>query len=132
MPEIEKTLAELQRLMEYRARYNTAGKVTDGDMAVDGEEGAGTMEEILAIGLSSRKNMCIHPVVSQERKGKVVDARCRDMTSSWACEKGRQDPGSVELCDFHEELGKMEPGHLIPPGVWTCLLYTSPSPRDRG
>lgn len=52
MPEIEKTLAELQRLMEYRARYNTAGKVTDGDMAVDGEEGAGTMEEILAIGLS--------------------------------------------------------------------------------
>lgn len=119
MPEIEKTLAELQRLMEYRARYNTAGKVTDGDMAVDGEEGAGTMEEILAIGLSSRKNMCIHPVVSQERKGKVVDARCRDMTSSWACEKGRQDPGSVELCDFHEELGKMEPGHLIPPGVWT-------------
>jgi len=105
--------------MEYRARYNTAGKVTDGDMAVDGEEGAGTMEEILAIGLSSRKNMCIHPVVSQERKGKVVDARCRDMTSSWACEKGRQDPGSVELCDFHEELGKMEPGHLIPPGVWT-------------
>lgn len=105
--------------MEYRARYNTAGKLTDGDMAVDGEEGAGTMEEILAIGLSSRKNMCIHPVVSQERKGKVVDARCRDMTSSWACEKGRQDPGSVELCDFHEELGKMEPGHLIPPGVWT-------------
>lgn len=32
----------------------------------------------------------------------MVDARCRDLTNSAACEKGRQNPGSVELCDFHE------------------------------
>lgn len=97
--------------MEYRAKYNTP----DGEKT----EGEGTLEDILAIGLSSRKNMCIHPVVGQQRKGKVVDAMCRDMTSAWACEKGRQEPGSVELCSFHEELGKLDPGHLIPPGVWT-------------
>lgn len=97
--------------MEYRAKYNTP----DGEKT----EGEGNPEDILAIGLSSRKNMCIHPVVGRERKGKVVDAMCRDMTSAWACEKGRQEPGSVELCSFHEELGKLEPGHLIPPGVWT-------------
>lgn len=104
MPEIEKALAELKRLMAYRAKYNTGTRLTDGGepMDVDSESSEGQMEDILAIGLSSRKNMCIHPTVSQERKGKVVDARCRDMTSAWACEKGRQNPGSVELCDFHE------------------------------
>ncbi|WFD33767.1 DNA helicase [Malassezia cuniculi] len=123
VPEIEKALAELKRLMEYRAKYNTPdGEITDGP---------GQPEDILAVGLSSRKNMCVHPVVSRERKGKVVDARCRDMTSAWTCEKGRQEPGSVELCSYHEELGKLEPGRLIPPGVWTLdemLEYG----RDKG
>lgn len=40
--------------------------------------------------------------MSKEKKGKVVDARCRDLTNSTVCEKGRADPGSVELCDWHE------------------------------
>ncbi|WFD30076.1 DNA helicase [Malassezia sp. CBS 17886] len=114
VPEIEKTLAELKRLMEYRAKYNVTG---DDGMDVDGAQGK--MEDILALGLSSRKNMCINPRVNRERKGKVIDARCRDMTSPWAIERAREDPGSVELCEFHEELGTMEPGSLIPPGVWT-------------
>ena len=140
VPEIEKALAELKRLMEYRARYNVSQADQAGsaqDQAQDTQDvkssanAAGQMEDILALGLSSRKNLCIHPDVSRERKGKVVDARCRDMTSSWACEKGRQDPGSVELCDFHEELGKMEPGQLIPQGVWT-LEEVNEYARDKG
>ena len=40
--------------------------------------------------------------VSKEKKGKVVDARCRDLTNSAVCERGRAHPGSVELCDWHE------------------------------
>jgi hypothetical protein len=40
--------------------------------------------------------------VSKEKKGKVVDSRCRDLTSAFACEKGRAEPGSVPLCSFHE------------------------------
>ncbi len=65
-----------------------------------------------------------------------MDARCRDLTNSAVCNKGRENPGSVELCDWHEvcsilflvaasrltclqNLGKLEPGNLIPPGVWT-------------
>ncbi|KAN0061899.1 TFIIH/NER complex ATP-dependent 5'-3' DNA helicase subunit [Thecaphora frezii] len=147
VPEIEKALAELKRLMEYRARYNVqegeesevakneaSGSNGPGEYNIEmkgrGKAG-GQMEDILALGLSSRKNLCIHPSVSRERKGKVVDARCRDMTSSWACEKGRQDPGSVELCDFHEELGKMEPGQLIPQGVWT-LEEVKEYAKDKG
>lgn len=119
MPEIEKALAELKRLMEYRARYNDPGSNPPCQRDVPLPKGQGEAEDTLAFGLSSRKNLCIHSSVAKERKGKVVDARCRDMTSAWACEKGRKEPGSVELCDFHEELGKMEPGHLVPRGVWT-------------
>lgn len=40
--------------------------------------------------------------VSKEKKGKVVDARCRDLTNSSVCTKGRENPGSVDLCDWHE------------------------------
>lgn len=119
--------------MAYRAKYNKAANMVNEDgnsMEVDGEE-EGKMEEILALGLSSRKNMCIHPVVSQQRKGKVVDAMCRDMTSTWACKKGREEPGSVTLCDYHEELGKLEPGHLVPPGVWT-IEEVKEYGRERG
>lgn len=58
--------------------------------------------DFLGIGLSSRKNLCIHPQVRHEKKGKAVDARCRDMTNSVAKEKWTQDPESIELCSFHE------------------------------
>lgn len=40
--------------------------------------------------------------VSKEKKGKMVDSRCRDLTSAFACEKGRAEPGSVPLCSYHE------------------------------
>ena len=101
VPEIEKALAELKRLMEYRA-----------------SEGMGE-EDFLGIGLTSRKNLCVHPTISKEKKGKVVDARCRDVTNAAVCERGRNDPGSVELCDWHERLGEREQGELFPKGVWT-------------
>ncbi|BGP43430.1 TFIIH/NER complex ATP-dependent 5'-3' DNA helicase subunit [Rhodotorula kratochvilovae] len=102
VPEIEKALAELKRLMQYRKEvYN----IDDGDF--------------LGLGLSSRKNLCIHPSVRQEKKGKAVDARCRDMTSAVAKQRHEADPGSVELCSFHENLGELDPDHLVPYGVHT-------------
>lgn len=109
VPEIEKALAELKRLMEYRARYNDPGSNPPCQRDTPLPRGQGEQEEMLALGLSSRKNLCIHPSVGKERKGKTVDARCRDMTSAWACERGRKEPGSVELCDFHEVRGYMVP-----------------------
>jgi hypothetical protein len=42
------------------------------------------------------------PKVSKEKKGKVVDARCRDLTNAGVVNKARADPGSVEVCNFHE------------------------------
>ncbi|KAI0374853.1 DNA repair helicase [Pilatotrama ljubarskyi] len=107
VPEIEKALSELKRLMDYRK------EVAESDEQREKEA------NFYGIGLTSRKNLCIHPEVSKEKKGKVVDARCRDLTNSAVCQKGRENPGSVELCDWHENLGKLEPGNLIPPGIWT-------------
>ncbi|KAF7792985.1 hypothetical protein EIP86_004090 [Pleurotus ostreatoroseus] len=107
VPEIEKALAELKRLMDYRIS------------CAESEEQRAKERNFYGIGLTSRKNLCIHPEVSKEKKGKVVDARCRDLTNSAVCQKGRENPGSVDLCDWHEELGKLEPGNLIPPGIWT-------------
>ncbi|KAG1827294.1 uncharacterized protein BJ212DRAFT_1443407 [Suillus subaureus] len=107
VPEIEKALAELKRLMAYRIKFAETPEQKEKE------------ESFMGLGLTSRKNLCIHPDVSKEKKGKVVDARCRDLTNSATCEKGRADPGSVELCDWHENLGKGEPGSLIPSGIWT-------------
>ncbi|KAJ7285844.1 hypothetical protein C8J57DRAFT_1285976 [Mycena rebaudengoi] len=119
VPEIEKALAELKRLVAYRV-----------DCA-ESEEAKQKELSFMGLGLTSRKNLCIHPEVAKEKKGKVVDARCRDLTNSATCEKGRADPGSVDLCDWHENLGKMEPGSLVPPGIWT-LADVLQYGRDKG
>ena len=73
--------------------------------------------------------------MSTLRKGVVVDAKCRDLTSALAVEAHKQDP-SVQVCSFHEasfsetlfaysmltfqqELENFEPCNLIGPGIWT-------------
>jgi DNA excision repair protein ERCC-2 len=72
------------------------------------------------VGLTSRKNLCIHPEVSKEKKGKVVDARCRDLTNTAVVTKARDEPGSVETCDFHENMNNIPfEGLLSPGGIWT-------------
>ncbi|PVG04461.1 putative RAD3-DNA helicase/ATPase [Serendipita vermifera] len=107
VPEIEKALTELKRLMEYRIN------------AAETEEDKEKERRFTGLGLTSRKNLCLHPQVSTEKKGYVVDAKCRDLTNAAACEKGRANPGSVPLCDWHEGLNDMEPGSLVPHGIWT-------------
>jgi DNA excision repair protein ERCC-2 len=76
----------------------------------------GIEEEFFGIGLTSRKNLCLNPVVSKEKKGKVVDSKCRNLTASWVRNKAgklksqeqpeNDDPmevdEQVELCNFYE------------------------------
>ncbi|KAJ7889901.1 hypothetical protein B0H14DRAFT_3105442 [Mycena olivaceomarginata] len=119
VPDIEKALAELKRLMAYRVE------------CAEGEEATAKERSFMGLGLTSRKNLCIHPEASKEKKGKVVDARCRDLTNLATCEKGRAKPGSVDLCDWHENLGQMQPGSLVPPGIWT-LADVLQYGRDHG
>ncbi|TFK29934.1 transcription factor TFIIH complex subunit Rad15 [Coprinopsis marcescibilis] len=107
VPEIEKALFELKRLMAFRIEQ------------AETEEQKEKERSFMGLGLTSRKNLCLNPDVAKEKKGTVVDARCRDLTNSMVSEKNRQNPGSVPVCDWHENLGAMEPGTLIPSGIWT-------------
>lgn len=83
MSEIEKALAELKALMAFRAKE------------------LGHAEEFRALGLTSRKNLCLHPEVKREKKGTVVDARCRSLTAGFVKEK-KEKGEDVELCIYHE------------------------------
>ena len=100
MSEIEKALAELKALMKYRADQK------------------GYVEDFRGLGLTSRKNLCLHPSVKREKNGAIVDARCRSLTAGFVKEK-RERGEDVDLCIYHENLDLLESHNLIPPGVWT-------------
>ncbi|KAF7891092.1 uncharacterized protein EAF02_001417 [Botrytis sinoallii] len=100
MSEIEKALAELKALMKYRA------------------EQLGHQEDFRGLGLTSRKNLCLHPSVKREKSGAVVDARCRSLTAGFVKEK-KERGEDVPVCIYHDNLDLLEPHNLIPNGVWT-------------
>ncbi|KAJ5204682.1 uncharacterized protein N7498_005561 [Penicillium cinerascens] len=100
MSEIEKALAELKALMKHRTSE------------------LGYEEEFRALGLTSRKNLCLHPSVRREKSGTVVDARCRSLTAGFVKEK-KERGEEVDLCIYHENLDLLEPHNLVPPGVFT-------------
>lgn len=100
MSEIEKALVELRALMKFRA------------------ERLGHEEEFRGLGLTSRKNLCLHPSVKREKSGAIVDARCRSLTAGFVKEK-REKGENVETCVYHDNLDLLEPHNLIPNGIWT-------------
>ncbi len=83
MSEIEKALAELRALMKYRT------------------EQLGYEEDFRGLGLTSRKNLCLHPSVKREKSGAVVDARCRSLTAGFVKEK-KERGEDVDLCIYHD------------------------------
>lgn len=102
MSEIEKALVELENLMDYRAKE------------------LGFKEEFRGLGLTSRKNLCLHPEVSKERSGTIVDEKCRRMTNGQAKKKLEEDPeANVELCDYHENLYQLDVENYLPNGVFS-------------
>jgi len=70
-------------------------------MLIEYRKSQGVEESFLGIGLTSRKNLCLHPTVSQHKWGKVVDAKCRNLTASWVRDKSKVNT-DVELCNFYE------------------------------
>ena len=100
MSEIEKALAELKALMKYRA------------------DQLGFEEDFRGLGLTSRKNLCLHPSVKREKSGSVVDARCRSLTAGFVKEK-KERGEDVDLCIYHDNLDLLEPHNLVPSCVFT-------------
>lgn len=95
------TLEELKNLIQYRVKMlgENAGK-------------------LVAMGLSSRKNLCVNPKVASEFNGSVVDSKCRNMTSSWIREEA-QDNKHIELCEYYENFEAKGMTAIIPNGVYT-------------
>lgn len=83
MSEFEKALLELKALMKYRAIE------------------LGYEEEFRGLGLTSRKNLCLHPLLKQEKSSRVVDAKCRLLTATFVREK-RNRGEDLEGCVYHD------------------------------
>ncbi|KAG5417881.1 RAD3 [Candida metapsilosis] len=111
MSEIEKALIELHKLMEFRANE------------------LGYVEDFRGLGLTSRKNLCLNPLISREKKGNVVDEMCRRVTNGQLKEKIEKgvvteeeqvrDPAKYSLCSFHEKMNDMDPHEYVPSGVYS-------------
>lgn len=86
-----RTVQEMQKCME------EIKKVIDYRIKMVGEAGG----KVLAICLSSRRNMCIHPRVISEGDREAVDSLCRNMTASWVRERAKKG-GAHELCEKYE------------------------------
>jgi hypothetical protein len=43
--------------------------------------------ELVGLGLSTRRNLCTHPTVSQEATREATDRACRELTAPWVRER---------------------------------------------
>ena len=137
-----KTVCLVSLVTSYQLQYPTTGKLIYCTRTV--QEMYKTMEEIkrviayrtsllgpaggkvLALCLSSRKNMCIHERVEGNMEGagdrEAVDTICRNMTASWvrtrAEKAGPSGAGAPVLCDFYESFQKNGTAGDIPQGVY--------------
>ncbi|XP_003691322.1 general transcription and DNA repair factor IIH helicase subunit XPD isoform X1 [Apis florea] len=100
VPEIEKVIEELKKLMDYYEK-ETENK-----------------PKIVGLVLSSRKNMCIHPEVSREREGKIVDGRCHSLTASYVRERHNYDD-STPICNFYEGFDMEGKEQIMPSGIYS-------------
>ncbi|XP_038221320.1 general transcription and DNA repair factor IIH helicase subunit XPD [Zerene cesonia] len=99
VPEIEKVLEELKNLFKYY------------------EKSQGEKPSLTGVVLSSRKNLCIHPEVSQEREGTSVDGKCHALTASYIRENHERD-NSIPICQFYEGFNREGKESMLPYGVY--------------
>lgn len=100
VPEIEKVIAELQNLMAYYEKH------------------CDEKPNITGVVLSSRKNMCIHPEVSREKDGKMVDSKCYALTASHVRERQQYDE-SIAGCQYFEGFQTEGKESHLPTGVYS-------------
>lgn len=83
---------------------------------LDGQGAGGN--GVLALCLSSRRNMCIHERVLHESDREAVDKSCRSMTSTWVLEEARKHPGSIETCPYYDDFQGAGEATTMPSGVY--------------
>lgn len=98
-----------------RRVYNRRKKPPMGPIS-DGRGAGGN--GLLALCLSSRRNMCVHERVMAESDREAVDAACRNMTASWVIEANEKRPGSVETCSYYDNFRAAGESTTMPSGVY--------------
>ncbi|CAG5118386.1 unnamed protein product, partial [Candidula unifasciata] len=99
VPELEKVVEEMRGLIEYYTQET------------------GEIPNFVGLALSSRKNMCVHPQVSQERDGKTVDGKCHQLTASFVRNRHKSNP-NIPVCEFYEEFDSNGRNIPLAPGVY--------------
>ncbi|XP_018324462.1 general transcription and DNA repair factor IIH helicase subunit XPD isoform X2 [Agrilus planipennis] len=100
VPEIEKVIEELKKLFEYYEKLDSI------------------YPRLIGLVLSSRKNMCVHPQVSKEREGKIVDSKCHALTASYVRERHNYDE-TTPICQYYEGFDMDGKENNIPYGVYS-------------
>lgn len=75
-------------------------------------------KSFMGLGLTSRKNLCVHPTVSRAKGFNGVDIGCKTLTAQFVREKAKKDP-TVRLCNFFEKLENADDNDCMPAGVYT-------------
>jgi len=120
VPEMRKVMAELKVVLAFREKELEAMAAAGGDAAAEaaGGSGAGT-GRVLAVCLSSRKNLCINRSVMQNADD-GVDGQCRSLTAPWVRAKASSTEGDdVETCSNFEGYFENGSDAVIPPGVYS-------------
>ncbi|KAL7521017.1 hypothetical protein ACHAWX_005712 [Stephanocyclus meneghinianus] len=107
VPEMNSVMEELGTVLSYREEVLSGGT------------------SVLALCLSSRRNMCIHERVLKESDREGIDAACRAMTAPWALEKAkkaRQGNGAEgsghETCPYYDGFQLAGEATSMPSGVY--------------
>lgn len=100
VPEIDKVLEEAKVVLDYRNKE------------------LGTAPSTLALGLSSRRNMCVHPEVSADSERSSCDSKCRNLTAPWVRD-ARQSDASISVCQFYEDLENLGAEGTLPIGCFS-------------
>ncbi|UXI17089.1 cAMP-specific 3'5'-cyclic phosphodiesterase 4A-like [Sarcoptes scabiei] len=97
IPEIEKVVEELRKLNDYYIQINND-------------------DALVGLCLTSRKNLCIHPLASLQKDGKAVDGICYSMTASYKRQQYQNDPEL--LCGFYEKFEKDGREFVLDNGIY--------------
>lgn len=96
--EMQKVMAEMKILVRSRERE------------------LGVPNDLVTVGLTSRKHLCIHDSVSR-MEGAAVDSGCRSLTSSWVRENAR-DGADIPSCQYFETFDQEGVDSMLRPGVY--------------
>mmetsp|Transcript_2735 Transcript_2735/g.5980 ORF Transcript_2735/g.5980 Transcript_2735/m.5980 type:complete len:832 (+) Transcript_2735:68-2563(+) len=134
VPEMSKALEELRAVIDYRTEALTEelkseqqapAEMSSSSAAKASAKTASDLRmassKILAVGLSARRNMCVHPDVGREQDRERVDELCRQLTAPWSRQQASGGGKKAPVCAHYEkyERSLSNQSQLLESGVYT-------------